>query len=405
MELGTDDQKATVLLVDDDVGVLVAYGKVLTRAGLEVLRACNGADAMQTLRTCNIDAIVSDINMPVLGGIPFLRAVRAEDLDVPVILMTGAPNTETAVQAVEYGAFQYLIKPMEAEPFLAAVQRAIRIHKLSKLRRLASLESEIPSLGLPDRAALESRFERALERLWIAYQPIVSWSVQSVFSYEALVRSDEKTLSNPADLFDAASRLGRTSELGRVIRSRVAENAATFPDQLLFVNLNPSDLNDPELYLTSSMLGPYSQRIVLEITERAGLESVDGLGDKLAQLRRLGFRIAIDDLGAGYSSLSSFIHLEPEFVKLDMSLVRDVHLSPRKQALVRGLLQICSRDLGIDVICEGIETPEERDCLIREGLDLMQGYLFARPGRAFPAVSMESHADTVLEQRACLTKS
>jgi EAL domain-containing protein (putative c-di-GMP-specific phosphodiesterase class I) len=103
----------------------------------------------------------------------------------------------------------------------------------------------------------------------------------------------------------------------------------------------------------------------------------------VAELRALGFRIAIDDLGAGYAGLTSFAVLEPEIVKLDMSLVRDVHKHPTKQKLIRSMTALC-KDMGMTVVAEGIENVEERDAVIDLGCDLLQGYLFAKPGRAFP---------------------
>jgi EAL domain-containing protein (putative c-di-GMP-specific phosphodiesterase class I) len=104
---------------------------------------------------------------------------------------------------------------------------------------------------------------------------------------------------------------------------------------------------------------------------------------KLAQLRRIGFRIAIDDLGAGYAGLTSFATLEPELVKLDMTLVRDVDKNPVKERLVRSMTSLC-KDLGMLVVAEGVETPQERDALVALGCDLLQGYLFARPAEPFP---------------------
>jgi len=99
----------------------------------------------------------------------------------------------------------------------------------------------------------------------------------------------------------------------------------------------------------------------------------------------LGFQIALDDLGSGYAGLTSFTLLEPEFVKLDMSLVRDVHFSPTKQKIIRSMVRLC-KDLGRQIIAEGVESLAERDQLIELGCDLLQGYLFARPGRPFPVV-------------------
>jgi EAL domain-containing protein (putative c-di-GMP-specific phosphodiesterase class I) len=100
----------------------------------------------------------------------------------------------------------------------------------------------------------------------------------------------------------------------------------------------------------------------------------------------VGFRIAVDDLGAGYAGLTSFALLEPEIVKLDMSLVRAVHRSQTKQKVIRSMASLC-RDMGMLVVAEGVETVEERDTLLDLGCDLLQGFLLARPGKPFPAVT------------------
>jgi EAL domain-containing protein (putative c-di-GMP-specific phosphodiesterase class I) len=128
-----------------------------------------------------------------------------------------------------------------------------------------------------------------------------------------------------------------------------------------------------------------ADRVVLEVTERAALEEVPNVRSRVARLRELGFRIAIDDLGAGYAGLNSFAQLEPDVVKLDMTLVRDIHLSPTKRKLVRSIAVLC-RDMSMDVVAEGIESAEESDCAVDLGCDLLQGFLFARPGEAFPDV-------------------
>lgn len=378
-------RSCTVLLVDDDPDVLRAYGKTLGRMGMTVLVAGDGATALGFLGHNQVDVIVSDLNMPVMGGLEFLRAVREINLDIPLVLVTGSPEIDSAMAAVDYGAFQYLTKPVNPEQLKVTVAQASQFHALARLQRQASHLSELPRARLPDRASLEARFSKALEKLWVAFQPVVRFSDRSVFSYEALVRSSEESMNNPIALFEAAEQLQRTEELGRVIRQKVGEAASRAdPATLLFVNVNPTDLNDEDLYSSSGALAPYASRVVYEITERSELSRVANLATKLKRLRRGGARVAIDDLGAGYSSLSSFIHLEPDFVKLDMSLVRDVHLSPRKLALVRGITHICEQDLEIQVICEGVETAAELKVLTGEGLDLLQGYYFAKPGPPFP---------------------
>ena len=109
---------------------------------------------------------------------------------------------------------------------------------------------------------------------------------------------------------------------------------------------------------------------------------------RIGRLREMGFRIAVDDLGAGYAGLTSFAQLEPEVVKLDMSLVRNVHTQPTKQTLVRTMISMC-KELGMKIVAEGIESPEERDVIVAAGCDLMQGYLFAKPGKPFPESSFK----------------
>jgi EAL domain-containing protein (putative c-di-GMP-specific phosphodiesterase class I) len=128
--------------------------------------------------------------------------------------------------------------------------------------------------------------------------------------------------------------------------------------------------------------------VVLEITERTSLARISDVRECVARLRKLGFRIAVDDLGAGYAGLSSFSQLEPDVAKLDMSLVRGIDVSSRKASIVRSMLTVCQRELGTYVVCEGVETESERDTLTSLGADLLQGYLFAKPQRLFRGKSV-----------------
>jgi EAL domain-containing protein (putative c-di-GMP-specific phosphodiesterase class I)/ActR/RegA family two-component response regulator len=378
-------QRGRVLLVDDDPAIRRDYGKVLRRLGFDVAVASDGQDAIQQMHGGAFDLIVSDLSMPRMDGLEFLRAVRHHDLDIPVVLMTGDCNLESAIAAVEYGALRYLPKPVDIDKLAEVVGRAVSLGRMAKLKRTAIdlLGSEGKQLG--DHASLDVRFASALEQLWMAYQPIVHWPSRTVFAYEALVRSSEPSLMNPQDLFDAAERLGRLRDLARRIRDRVARSAPELPNgAFLFVNLHPPDLEDPELFSGSAPLAALASRVVLEITERASLDGVTGLSAKIASLRDRGYRIAIDDLGAGYAGLASFSRLEPDFVKLDMSLIRGVDSSPVKRSVVRAMARLCAKELAIQVICEGVETSEERDVLALDSCDLMQGFLFARPARCFP---------------------
>jgi EAL domain-containing protein (putative c-di-GMP-specific phosphodiesterase class I) len=153
----------------------------------------------------------------------------------------------------------------------------------------------------------------------------------------------------------------------------------------LFLNLHPADLANPLLLNPNSLAFKYASNIVLEVTERATLDQVGDVRERVAALREGGYRIAIDDLGAGYAGLSSFASLEPEFVKLDMALIQNVHKSELKQRLVRLMTTLC-HDMGMQVVAEGIETREERDAVIELGCDLLQGYYMGRPAKTFEDV-------------------
>ena len=383
---GAEGTRGDVLLVDDEPTLLRGISRVLSERGYNVICECDGDSALSTFRSREFDVIVTDIAMPNMDGIQLLRQLREHDADVPVVLITGAPAVDTAVKALEYGAFHYLTKPIPLGSLEDVVDKAARLRRMARMKRQAAelIERSLPSHS---RAPLESSFYRALESLWMAYQPILRAADGHVYGYEALLRSKEASLPHPGAVLDAAERLNLLDVLGRTIRERSAGPMSNAPEgTVLFVNLHTTDLLDPTLMSADAPLSKIAKTVVLEITERASLDSVKDVRARVAGLREMGFRIAIDDLGAGYAGLTSFALLEPEIVKLDMTLVRDVHLNSTKQKLVRSMTQL-AHDMGMMVVGEGVETAAERDALVNLGCDLLQGYLFAKPNVAFPTVS------------------
>lgn len=354
--------------------------RALGHEGWEVVLAESGTVAlgMLNVRMEPFDCIVSDVNMPEVDGFQLVAAIRKIDDDIPVLLMTGDPSLDGAVRAIDTGAVSYLSKPFDQESLLSAVARAARRHGVARMRRRAdSYAAQVQDAG-----DLVVRFENALARAWMAFQPIVDVTAKRIHAYEALLRTDEESLKRPDLFIGTAERLDRIHDLGRTVRAAVARSAENAPPDVdLFVNVHGLELTDETLFTNADPLAPLASRVVLEITERIGLDAVAG-PTRVAMLRKLGYRIAVDDLGAGYAALGALATLEPEVVKLDMSLIRDIERQPTKRRVVGAIATLC-RELGSKVVAEGVETRAEAAVVIDCGIELIQGYLYARPTRDF----------------------
>ena len=381
---GVAGSRANVLVADDDPSFVALVERYLVLAGFHVHVANDGGEALEMLKGDEPDVLLADIGMPRVDGIDLARAARQQYPDMQVVLMTADPTVRSAMSAVELGALCYLAKPFERKDLILTVERAVtergKAHeRRSALGLLRSLEDE--------RRRIEARrevFDQALGALWIAYQPIFRASDDTIFGCEALLRSDDNRISAPAGMLEAAEQLGEIHKLGRVVRALAA---APFIGReegpVLFVNLHSTDLLDDELYSPDAALSRIASRVVLEITERAPLDNIQDLVERTARLRRMGFRLAIDDLGAGYAAMWIVAMLEPEIVKLDMSLVRNVHENRTKSHIVRHLVGM-AHDSAALVVAEGIETDREKRALSELGCDYLQGYLLGRPSRPTP---------------------
>ena len=371
------ETRPRLLVVDDDEALLEVMVELFQSEGYQVEAATSAGGALQRLSAARYDAVFSDILMPGMDGLQFLRALRARDLDLPVILLTGSPDLRTALEAIEEGALQYLIKPVSSATLLQAAARAASLGRLARLKRSALEHLGFDNKMLGDRASLEARFDLALQALWVAYQPIVQAQSGQLYGYEALMRSTDPLLPDPGTLLDAAERLGRQRDLGNALRDELLRSLPAglrAPGLNLFVNAQAEDVSLD----WAAPLAATGVPTVLEVTERTALTDIPDLRERVEGLRARGLRIAIDDLGSGYAGLTSFVALEPEIVKLDMALVRGVDREPLKQKLIGSLAGVC-RDLGILVVAEGIETIGERETVTRLGCDLLQGFLLGRP--------------------------
>ena len=256
------------------------------------------------------------------------------------------------------------------------VRVPVTVSEWTPVTRMARVPTRVVAR---DREQLRVDFEAGLAATKIVFQPIVRPDHQ-VFAYEVLLRVDHPRFATPVDLIHAASELERRWDLDRRVRHLVAAHIEAVPAPThLFVNLLPESILDEALVDDADPLRPHRDRIVLEITERAPLGVIDDVDDRLDIIRRAGFRLALDDLGAGYAGLTSLVTMRPDIVKFDMELVRDIDQSPERSSLLSAMT-VVSHDLGALVLGEGIESQAEMQHLAGLGCDLFQGYLLGKPG-------------------------
>ncbi len=225
------------------------------------------------------------------------------------------------------------------------------------------------------------------------FQPIVELNTSAVVAFEALSWGPPGSgFEDGESLFSFAERADLLLPLERVCRRRILEEAGPIRGrQLLFINLSPAAASDREFLdgafealVRAKHFEP--SRIVLEITERTYALHHDQFKNVIAELRREGFRIAVDDMGTGYASFSSLAEIEPDYLKFDSVFVHEINRHKIKRDLLDAMLSF-ARKTDTQVIAEGIETGEELATLTELGVPLGQGFLLARPKPIADAVA------------------
>lgn len=238
----------------------------------------------------------------------------------------------------------------------------------------------------------------AEHRITTHFQPIVeARKPDRVFAHECLVRGKERngSLITPTEAQRAARAAGLLCHFDRAARLQaVRASAAHQLEGLLFINVNPNAIHDPAACMASTMdalalarIGP--ERVVFEVTETEDVADPAHLVSLLTFCRHNGFRVALDDLGAGYSSVRLLTRLKPDFVKLDRELVEGIELDGFKARFVEKLIDV-SRSLGIPIVAEGVETLREWQWVAARDVDYVQGFYVAEPGEP-PRPAAASH--------------
>jgi EAL domain-containing protein (putative c-di-GMP-specific phosphodiesterase class I)/DNA-binding NarL/FixJ family response regulator len=318
------------------------------------------------------------------GGASAARGIKRCSPKTRVLALSEKDDRETVMEMLEAGADGYLVKGSSIDTIVGSIERAARGQ--------GSLSDEVTGSVIEELAGLlharkrseersqrrEERIRRALDEdmLHTVFQPICTLAGSTVGA-EALARFRGPPSRGPVRWFAEADEVGLLRELElAAVRAALAALPA-LPDHVyLSVNVSPGTLATPGfLRLIAASDGA---RVVVEITEHARIHDYESLQESLVAVRELGARVAIDDAGAGFASLRHILRLEPEFIKLDRTLIDGIEGDRSRQALAAGLISFAEK-IDATIVAEGIERPAEVDALAELGVRYGQGFFFARP--------------------------
>ena len=362
-----DARDALAALAREHGGLAMIYLNFVGAAKVEEIYGWEKFDAvLDTMSTALLellgaDALAVSLN-PHDNNFAIIHAPRSEPEDVErrVGARIEAVHGEEIAALSEIVTGRAEIRPDPKMRFERIVYRAIReaagaarsVEQRERLRRIAELKASIH-----DRA------------IYIDYHPIVVAATGTVFGYEALARGTRRGLRRPELMFEVAAEANMIWELSRLCRGTALDGLSRLnANELLFLNVDPHDFADPDFDLSGD-----PRRLVIEITERVAIKDYPWLRERLDAFRARGIRVAVDDAGSGFAGLGSIANLEPNFIKLDMSLITGIDASSTKQHLVETMVRFANEQ-GAMVIAEGVEHASELAQVQRLGVHLVQGF-------------------------------
>lgn len=377
-----NDQKPkprVLLVVPDDVRA-ASYDDALAEQH-EVVRCRIGLEALSLFTRQPFDVVVCDEDVMTESGVSLMRKTLPYLPTARRILVIEGEDGYTMLRATNEARVDHFVTRDESpEHLVAAIDETLRRARQATSRP-GPLASETATVSAARLRGLQEILRGG--QLDFAYQPIVRADDGGHFASEALCRPRHPAFSqpypDPQGLFDLAAELGSLPRLGEVARETIVDDLRRHP-QLgeVFINIHPGELKDRELFAGESQIREFAPHIVLELTERAAIGNPDEMARRIGELRKLGYRFAIDDLGDGYASLNSIALLRPDFVKIDHAMIADIARSEIRQRLVSSLASFAELE-GIRVIAEGVETAADARIIADLGCHLQQGYFYGRP--------------------------
>ena len=359
------DPHCLIWLIDDEPGVRITVRRWLTHLGYRVEVFEEGPTLIDTITQGGVplpSLIICDADMPIMNGLEVLARVAKEAPEVKRLLYTAREPNRWVIEAFNQGVIHRFIDKSEGPKALQTCLGEMLHEQEEQGRQLQALD-ELLSQKL----------------ITLHLQPIFNARTREIEASEALMRSQHPLFRGPLDILNATQLAQRELDLQRVLTGLNRQIREEIPEHIkLFMNIDPVVFGQPEhLDDVFSDVYPYASSIVLELTERGQLCG-DAWVESVNRLRERGFEIALDDLGAGYNSLGAVAAVSPEIIKLDISLVSNLHMSQPKREMVRLLSEYAQRH-QIKTVAEGIELREEADTCTQLGIRWLQGYHLERP--------------------------
>jgi EAL domain-containing protein (putative c-di-GMP-specific phosphodiesterase class I)/DNA-binding NarL/FixJ family response regulator len=382
---------ARVLVVDDRDANVRLLQAMLSGAGVPHIEGITDP-SLAVARVLDLlpDVLLLDLHMPVMDGVAVLAALREAlppDVFLPVVVLTADATPGARERALAAGAKDFLTKPIDRLEVLLRVSNLLETRALYQRvhRDRSQLQREVDEQRLRDRLLGEKRRDRtaridaaiAADGMRIVFQPIVALEGGTVVGLEALARFTGPPQRSPDQWFAEAAAIGRGTELELLAIERALAQFPSLPSDA-FVSLNVSPTTARTVALDTCLAQVPGHRIVLELTEHSRIRDYGVLRRCLDRFRERGVRVAVDDAGAGYAGLQHILSLQPDVIKLDIGLTRNVDKDPARRALSSCLVRFAD-EIGAEVVAEGIETAAELDTLRSLGIRWGQGFYLARP--------------------------
>jgi EAL domain-containing protein (putative c-di-GMP-specific phosphodiesterase class I)/CheY-like chemotaxis protein len=377
--------RKTVLIVDDEPAVSQLLTILLTSQGYNTRVAVSGKQALDSISP-NIDLILLDMLLPDSDGTKICEKLKSDSQskDIPIIIISGQQNKTDKVDSLYLGAEDYLTKPFEPEELFARMDMVLRRHDLGAQKEDTKQSHD---------TICELKRIISEESIHVRFQPVYFLKPMRLLGLEMLSRPQTSTpMLNPEIFFKAALKYGVYYEVEMIGWRKALKMAADSFDgrQTLFLNCDPYLVEGENFTTVKQMFSGYgmsSNEVFLEITERSAVTAFETFYERLREYRKDGFKIAVDDLGSGYSSLESIVEIRPEAIKLDRHIVNGVSKDMYKNSIIKLFVAFC-RENSIICVAEGIENKADFEALIELGVDAGQGYYLCRPTDVIDLSSM-----------------